>query len=169
MYVSSCMYSDNARLFKKRKKHPKFNHLHISQSHWRNCRRYRFLNHITQFFRIWFLTQLTESRIWNINNIIENYGRMFCKTNSWNCFLLCVCILCICGATDKLWRHKDVALYMTHRTMHRFSTMHHIPRCTVHCEVGGIQGILKYAQRIPFVPPISCSSRLTHWKWTNLA
>ena len=86
----------------KKERNPKFSHSHISQSYWRNYRRYRFLNHTRHFVRIWFLTQLIESRIWSII-ISLNYGRMICKTNVWNCFLftlICVCILCKCSDTD---------------------------------------------------------------------
>ena len=28
---------------------------------------------------------------------------------------------------ESLWRHKDVAMHVTYKTMHRFSTMHDSP------------------------------------------
>ena len=78
------------------------------------------LSHATQLFS---KAQLTRIRIWNMIDCIANHRRMNYKNYQRNISHLHIfTIVCVDVVTpESLWRHKSVAMHLTHRTMHSFS------------------------------------------------
>ena len=87
-----------------------------------------YFNYSAQLFCKLFLTQLTRISIWIITSFIEYYRHIISKTSLSNylpfiyIFAFTVCVELVTPAS--LWRHKGVAMHVTRKTMHRFSTMH---------------------------------------------
>ena len=59
-------------------------------------------------------------------DFIQNYRRIIYKIMSHlNIFASIICVDLV--TLESLWRHKGVAMHVTYKTMHRFSTMHDSP------------------------------------------
>ena len=119
------------------KKVPKFCHSHISQSRW-NCGSITVMNFLsyhnytTQLFRKLFLTKFSQNSYLNYHWFYSkvsthNFTKRTIEIIShWNIFAFIFCVDLV--TPESLWRHKGVAMHVTDKTMHRFSTMiRHLP------------------------------------------
>ena len=77
-----------------------------------------------------FLQNWARILIWININFIKIYRRTIYKTDNSKIsnLLIFAFIFCVDLVTlESLWRHKGVAMHVTYKTMHRFSTMHDSP------------------------------------------
>ena len=77
-----------------------------------------------------FLQNWAIMLIWINTDFIKIYRHTIYKKDYSSDFPfkhICVHILCNLVTPESLWRHKGVAMHVTYKTMHRFSTMHDSP------------------------------------------
>ena len=79
-----------------------------------------------QLFRKIFLTKLSTIRIWVVINFIENYRCIIYKTDFLENFPfthICIHIWCRFSDTEITMMSQRLAMHVTHKIMHSFSTM----------------------------------------------
>ena len=113
---------------------PKLSLSHISQSQWWNYESITVMNLLViitiqrNYSESYFLQNWIRIIVWIINDFIKKYlhityGLFTISHLHTFGFIFCVDLV----TPESLWCHKGVALHVTYKTMHRFSTMHDSP------------------------------------------
>ena len=110
MHEKSCKNLHNALKFEK---DPIFSHSQILQSQKQNCEININMDYLNHF-----------------NHMMHSINKLFFTLTDQNMSHMHIFAFTFCAnlLTPELsWRHKGVAMQMTHKAMHRFSTMHGSP------------------------------------------
>ena len=119
-------YAQCTTIWKKSYKSPSFTYGAFTMTSLRKTIDINFLNHLnykTQLVSHSFLTLLTKIRIWNNINYVKIHLTIQLTNQNiphLHAFISYVDLVW----SESLWRHKVVGMYVTHKTINKFSTMH---------------------------------------------
>ena len=134
MHEKSCIDSHNAREFEKSSRIQSFTYLAITMMKLRKYHSHEFLklsklyNAIIQKVMSYKTEQefLFELSLISLKTINTRFSKRTIRIMSH--LKIFASIICVDLVTpESLWRHKGVAMHVTYKTMHRFSTMHDSP------------------------------------------